>query len=67
MINSTHSVIHVLASLGELFKLPDLHIQVDRAVNECPKKYEAVIGDDYTPIIILPPFLNFCLSRDFNK
>ena len=48
----THSVIHELASLGELFQLPGLHIQVDRAVNECPKKYEAVIGDEYTPIII---------------
>ena len=46
----THSVIHELASLGDLFKLPDLRIQVDRAVNECPKNYEAVIGDEYTPI-----------------
>ena len=46
----THSVIHELASLGELFQLPGLHIQVDRAVNECPKNYEAVIGDEYTPI-----------------
>ena len=45
----THSVIHELASLGELFQLPGLH-PVGRAVNECPKNYEAVIGDEYTPI-----------------
>ena len=35
----TYSVIHELvASLGELFQLPGLHIHVDGAVNECPKK-----------------------------
>ena len=46
----THYVIQEPPSLGELFQLPGLHIQVDRAVNECPKNYEAVIGDEYTPI-----------------